>query len=877
MKSIYSIIAFFLISLCVSGATVNEAPAAPANPKATPEAKQLFSRLMNLQERGTMYGHQDDLMCGFTWWYQPGRSDTKDAVGDYPAVAGFELGEIERGGERSLDSVSFAQITEQVKLFHKKNGIITVSWHATNPITSNYPGQKAPNGAGSAWDVKPISADSLNAVKSILPGGKNHEQFNRWLTIIADYFKTWKDDNGRLIPFIFRPFHEHSGSFFWWGNTRCTDKEYADLWRYTVNFLRKKGLNNILFAYNTDKVYSLEQYLKGYPGDEYVDVISIDWYGSGPEFDEAIDKALSFTGQYAKEKNKLHALSECGPLSSGLMQTLKNHDVSFLLTWRNRPLRNLAELEKLPDFNEKVEQIITERYSYLPNKKIMKEMFDDPHFLFLENIQEKTGQDIQPRVTITKAQLLDKIKGGWAGQTIGCTYGGPSEFKFNGTMIQDYVPIEWTDGIIKWNYENNAGLYDDVYMDLTFVDVFDRLGLDAPVDSFAMAFANAGYSLWHANQAARYNILQGIMPPASGHWLNNPHADDIDYQIESDYSGLMSPGMPNSASAISDKIGHIMNYGNGWYGGVFISAMYTLSFLSDNIEYIVTEALKIIPEQSAFHQCISDVINWHKEFPDDWKRTWFECQKKWSSDIGCPDGVFVPFNIDAVINNAYVVIGLLYGNGDFSKTIDIATRCGQDADCNPASAGGVLGAIIGYDKIPEYWMKNLREVEDMNFAYTNISLNKTYKMSFNQALQMIERNGGKVDGDNVTILCQQPKPVRYEKAFEGLYPVKIISINKNIDQSPEFEFEGTGFVAKGGIRCDDNTYTANVEVYLDGKLIETAKLPADFRARRQEVTWKYQIPKGNHKVSFKWLNPKADATINVSDVIIYSDTPTTSV
>ncbi len=88
--------------------------------------------------------------------------------------------------------------------------------------------------------------------------------------------------------------------------------------------------------------------------------------------------------------------------------------------------------------------------------------------------------------TISKDSLLDKIKGGWAGQAIGCTYGGPTEFKYCGTMIQDYVPIEWYDGYIKWWYDNVPGLYDDVYMDLTFVDVFDRLGLDAPADSFAM-------------------------------------------------------------------------------------------------------------------------------------------------------------------------------------------------------------------------------------------------------------------------------------------------------------------------------------------------------------------------------------------------------
>jgi len=484
------------------------------------------------------------------------------------------------------------------------------------------------------------------------------------------------------------------------------------------------------------------------------------------------------------------------------------------------------------------------------------------------------GQSSMPdQVTITKAQLLDKIKGGWAGQTIGCTYGGPTEFRFNGTMIQDYVKLEWPDGIIKWYYENSPGLYDDIYMDLTFVDVFDRLGLDAPVDSFAMAFATAGYPLWHANQSARYNILHGIMPPASGHWLNNPHADDIDYQIEADFAGLMSPGMPNIASEISDKIGHIMNYGDGWYGGVYVGAMYALAFISDDVEFVVTEALKTIPEQSIFYQCMKDVIKWHKEFPDDWKRTWFECEKKWSSDIGCPDGVFVPFNIDAVINSAYILIGLLYGEGDFAKTIDIATRCGQDSDCNPASAGGILGALIGYNKIPDYWMKNLKEVEDMDFAYTSISLNKTYRMSFDQALQLIERGGGKVDGEQVIIKCQQPIPVRYEKAFEGHYPVKYINIRKNLLQSPELEFEGIGFVVKGGVRCSDREYVAEVEVYLDGQLMEVAKLPADSHSRRNELTWKYQLPNGKHKVSFKWLNPRPDATINASEALIYSNNP----
>jgi hypothetical protein len=204
----------------------------------------------------------------------------------------------------------------------------------------------------------------------------------------------------------------------------------------------------------------------------------------------------------------------------------------------------------------------------------------------------------QKIILIDKNVLKDKIKGGWAGQTIGVTFGGPYEFRFQGTFIGDYQPLVWNDSLVKHNMLYNAGLYDDLYMDLTFVDVFEKYGMNAPLDSFSNAYANAGYMLWHANQAGRYNILNGIKSPQSGAWQNNPHADCIDYQIESDFSGLMSPGMPNTASAISDKIGHIMNYGDGWYGGVYVGAMYSLAFTSGNINYIVSTALKKIPVQS---------------------------------------------------------------------------------------------------------------------------------------------------------------------------------------------------------------------------------------------------------------------------------------
>lgn len=480
---------------------------------------------------------------------------------------------------------------------------------------------------------------------------------------------------------------------------------------------------------------------------------------------------------------------------------------------------------------------------------------------------------IPEQITMSRSVLMDKIKGGWAGQAIGCTYGGPTEFKFRGTMIQDYVPIGWGDGRMKNLFVNAPGLYDDLYMDLTFVEVFERLGLDAPVDSIAWAFANAEYVLWHANQAARYNILRGIKPPQSGHWLNNPHADDLDYQIEADYAGLMSPGMPNTASGISDRVGHIMTYGDGWYGGVYVGAMYSLAFVLDDVKQVVVEALKTIPPQSRFYQCIRDVIRWHEQYPDDWKQAWFECERKYSEDIGCPDGVFVPYNIDAVINSAYIVIGLLYGGGDFFRTIDISTRCGQDSDCNPASAAGILGTLIGYSRIPEMWMKELREVEDIRLAYTNVSLNDAYRLSCGHAIKIIEANGGAVQEDRVTIRCQRPESVRYEKSFEGLYPVQRRNVNKFVGPRVTIDFEGTGFVLRGSVKAEDENYEAMIEVTIDDGTPRTVGLPVSMARRSQEICWQYQLPEGAHTITLNWLNPVDQGEVHCGEIIVYSDKP----
>ncbi|MBR6032348.1 MAG: ADP-ribosylglycohydrolase family protein [Bacteroidaceae bacterium] len=477
-------------------------------------------------------------------------------------------------------------------------------------------------------------------------------------------------------------------------------------------------------------------------------------------------------------------------------------------------------------------------------------------------------------LTMSREVMLDKIKGGWAGQTIGCAYGGPTEFCYRGVMIPDETEIKYPEHHLQYFYDHAPGLFDDVYMDLTFVEVFSKEGLDAPAESMAKAFAYAPYPLWHANQQARYNIMQGLMPPASGFWKNNPHADCIDYQIESDFAGLMSPGMPNAASAISDKVGHLMNYGDGWYGGVFIGAMYALAFVENDILTIVEQALRTIPQKSKFHRCIADVVRWYKEEPNDWKRTWTRYNEKYSEDVGCPELILAPGNIDATMNSAYVVMGLLFGHGDFGKTMEIATRCGQDSDCNPASAAGILATMMGYSNIPEPWMPNLREVESRPFTYIKMSLDDVYRQCFDLALKNIERNGGKVFDNEISIKVQKPKAVRLEQGFTGMTP-KLLSegIDKlgNPDSEQNvIEFDGIGITLYGNISCPDRTYEAQLEVSIDGKTDRVMKLCSDFNKRTADcLYWNYDLKDGPHRIEFRLLNPREDANIKAHRIIKY--------
>jgi hypothetical protein len=379
--------------------------------------------------------------------------------------------------------------------------------------------------------------------------------------------------------------------------------------------------------------------------------------------------------------------------------------------------------------------------------------------------------------TIKPEVLKDKIAGGWAGKMIGVTYGAPTEFRSLSKIDRD--SIKWMPSDIKGSIWQ-----DDIYVQLTFLMSMDKYGIDAPAKKYQEMFAKAGYPLWHANMQGRKNYYDSIFAPASGSPEYNLHADDIDFQIEADYIGFMSPGMPQTASAIAEKIGHIMNYGDGVYGGIFVAALYSEAYFESDINKIIEKALKSIPSESDYYKIIRDVIKLHQQYPSDWQTSWKELEDKWGDVDIC--GAGSSFNIDAKLNGAYIVMGLLYGEGDIAKTLEITTRCGQDSDCNPSNAMAVLGVIKGFSGLPENMQNGVKAISDSVFINTTYTFNSAVSSTNKYALDLIAKDGGKVTGKKIMVKIQLPVAPDLEVSFPDVVFDKRVSVfDKN-----EWEFKG---------------------------------------------------------------------------------------
>jgi len=480
---------------------------------------------------------------------------------------------------------------------------------------------------------------------------------------------------------------------------------------------------------------------------------------------------------------------------------------------------------------------------------------------------------------MTLSVLEDKIKGGLAGQMVGVAYGAPTEFRAQGTIYDK--EITWAPG----NVKNSIG-QDDLYVEMTFAEVMDRVGLDATTEQYGDAFRDSKYWLAHANAGARRQLNYGIKAPMSGHPKYNVHANDIDFQIEADFIGLMTPGMPQQSIELCERVGRVMNYGDGLYGGVFVCGMYSEGYFETDVRKVVDAGVACLPEGSGYRAIIEDVIAIHGKQPDDWKECWRQINEKWDKNETCPDGALTPFNIDARLNGAYIVIGMLYGEGDFEKTMEISTRCGQDSDCNPASAAGVLGVMAGYKALDEKWVGGIAEIEDEVFSETEYSFNDFVASTQRRVLEAVRRSGGQVKEDRIVISRQKPVPPKLEQWSMGT-PVKAITCSDDAwkwtgewtEQGGTSQWDPLSKVSGQGGNEALLEFTGSAvailgvlsqsggmaDAYLDGEKIHTINTYVGKNLKDNALWHTYDLEDGPHTVRIVTLD-EADARSNGNQV-----------
>ena len=302
----------------------------PCDKLATNETVWLYGSMQRLVGAGVLFGHHDDTAYGVGWKNDDNRSDVKSVCGSYPSVYEWDFSGLEHKREHDIDGTPFKLQRKLVRQAYDRGGINEFCWHMPNPANDK-----------SAWDT------TKNTVKDIIPGGLHHADYKQYLDDVAEYDQTLKGPDGEAIPILFRPFHELTGGWFWWGKNRCSAEEFKTLWRFTIDYMRKKKkLHNLLIVYSVADFDSEAEFLERYPGDNYVDFMGFDNYCYDKKiesYEKNLDKRLAMLDVIAAKHNKLACLAETGYLNipqadwwtKVLLPILSKYKTSYVLVWRN--------------------------------------------------------------------------------------------------------------------------------------------------------------------------------------------------------------------------------------------------------------------------------------------------------------------------------------------------------------------------------------------------------------------------------------------------------------------------------------------------------------------------------------------------------------
>ncbi|MFN8257250.1 MAG: glycosyl hydrolase [Bacteroidales bacterium] len=278
---------------------------------ATHETRNLFINLDRISKDKVLYGQQ-------VFLYDFGSQQDFGKKAAYsPSVFGWDLGSL--GTDQEFDSLKNKNLEKaMIKVYHL-GGINALSWNIEKPGGNE------------------IIPETDNYVRSVLPGGYQHENYKRQLINFARFNSRLLDTTGCQVPILFRALYEQNGNWFWWGKKYCSSEEYKNLFKFTVLYLKDSlNVHNLIYVFSPDGRF--DDYLERYPGDEYVDIIGLDFYFSKYALSkdmELYNKVVAEISDLSKSKSKLSAVSEVGWDFSGLERTQTKSLIEHIIGRKN--------------------------------------------------------------------------------------------------------------------------------------------------------------------------------------------------------------------------------------------------------------------------------------------------------------------------------------------------------------------------------------------------------------------------------------------------------------------------------------------------------------------------------------------------------------
>lgn len=323
----------------------------PIDSRASTETKNLFNKLNSIRNTRTIFGHHDTLAYGNGWTYETNPnnriSDVSDSLSnkDLPGVFGWDIGGIETTtNNRLINWIEITKLKSFIKQVYDMGCINTICWHANNPVFGS--------GTGDGTTVAKI----LDGVSKPINSNTTYKEiFKGWLNIIANFFTSLRGSDGKLIPVIFRPFHEcNVQNCFWWDKTFCSATDYIKLWRLTVTHLKDVcGVHNVLYAFSLNDGFTANDFNNRYPDNGFVDIVGLDAYQrpgtSSNNYITKMQNQISSIVSWANTNGKIPAVTEMGcnnlanangtTYTSWFTQVMKpallGQKIAYAMLWRN--------------------------------------------------------------------------------------------------------------------------------------------------------------------------------------------------------------------------------------------------------------------------------------------------------------------------------------------------------------------------------------------------------------------------------------------------------------------------------------------------------------------------------------------------------------